>query len=146
MPIKISPLIRYNIDGSLDTSFDGDGKVTTEILNNDEATSVTIQPDGKIVVGGAAASDFALARYNTDGSLDTTFGNGGKVVPFLMVPRGAGSMRSPFNLTERSSPQARQEDGLALHAITRTELWIPPLAPEDCRRASGRHPDEYVPS
>lgn len=77
-------VVRYNTDGSLDSSFDNDGKVTTAFGPlNDGANSVAIQNDGKIVVAGYASNgsnlDFAVARYNTDGSLDTTFDNDGKV-------------------------------------------------------------------
>jgi len=79
-------LVRYNADGSLDTSFDGDGKVMTpEGPSIDDAYSVAIQSDGKIVVSGVSGSDFALMRYNPDGSLDTSFGVGGKVVTDLGV-------------------------------------------------------------
>ena len=77
---------RVNSDGTLDTSFDGDGKVITDFLtNNDIAYDIALQTDGKIVVAGTkdigldAAQDFALVRYNSNGSLDTSFGNGGKV-------------------------------------------------------------------
>jgi uncharacterized delta-60 repeat protein len=74
-------LMRYNVNGSLDTSFDGDGKVTTDFPGgNDLCNAVVIQPDGKIVVAGGNAGDFALARYNLDGSLDTSFGNHGRVL------------------------------------------------------------------
>jgi uncharacterized delta-60 repeat protein len=82
-------LARFNADGSLDTSFDADGKVTTDMVSNEqeEALGVATQPDGKIVVvgytgapGPGGPSSFALARYNTDGSLDTSFGSSGKVV------------------------------------------------------------------
>ena len=59
--------MRYNTDGSLDTSFDGDGKVTTAIGSGaDYARSVAIQSDGKIVAAGyslGSNSDFALVRY-----------------------------------------------------------------------------------
>ena len=77
-------LVRYNTDGSLDTNFDSDGKVTTAIgSGNDYAWSVTIQSDGKIVAAGdsnnGSNNDFALVRYNTDGSLDTSFDSDGKV-------------------------------------------------------------------
>ena len=79
-------LARYNSNGSLDTSFDGDGKVTTN-FGGDQGNwnSITLQPDGKILVAGCTLNnqnmpynsyDFALARYNVDGSLDTTFGGG----------------------------------------------------------------------
>ena len=77
-------LVRYNTNGSLDTSFDSDGKVTTAIgSGNDYACSVAIQSDGKIVAAGysnnGSNDDFALVRYNTDGSLDTSFDSDGKV-------------------------------------------------------------------
>ena len=72
-------LVRYNTDGSLDTSFDSDGLVTTDFGGQDEAFDVAIQTDGKIVVVGESDDDFALARYNTDGSLDTTFDSDGLV-------------------------------------------------------------------
>jgi uncharacterized delta-60 repeat protein len=77
-------LARYNTDGSLDSTFDGDGKVTTDFAGGfDEALGVAIQGDGKIVAAGFATVsgtlDFALARYNTDGSLDTVFSGDGTV-------------------------------------------------------------------
>jgi uncharacterized delta-60 repeat protein/uncharacterized repeat protein (TIGR01451 family) len=75
---------RYNADGSLDTTFDGDGKVTTDFADStDVAWGMAIQGDGKIVAAGLAdvsgTGDFALARYNPDGSLDITFDTDGKV-------------------------------------------------------------------
>jgi uncharacterized delta-60 repeat protein len=70
---------RYNSDGSLDTSFGSGGKVTTDFGGFDGANAVSIQADGKIVAAGVGGSRFALARYNADGSLDTSFGGGGKV-------------------------------------------------------------------
>ncbi len=74
-------MARYNTDGSLDTTFDSDGKLTTDFGgNNDRANSVAIQNSGKIVVTGEGNGDFALARYNPeDGSLDITFGTDGKL-------------------------------------------------------------------
>jgi uncharacterized delta-60 repeat protein len=83
-------LARYNTDGSLDTTFDGDGEVTTTFSGYAYAYSMAIQSDGKIVVAGSVAngssptsSDFALARYNADGSLDTTFDADGKLTANL---------------------------------------------------------------
>lgn len=90
-------LARYNTNGSLDPTFGDHGLVTTDFNGGpDEAYALAIQPDGKVVVGGTAAPGpnpdpnagfyilkFALARYNVDGSLDLTFGSGGKVVPGL---------------------------------------------------------------
>ena len=75
-------LIRYNANGSLDTSFDGDGIVTTQLGNGDTATGVAMSLGGKIVAAGltynGANWDFGVARYNPDGSLDTTFDGDGK--------------------------------------------------------------------
>ncbi|ARN22754.1 hypothetical protein [Piscinibacter gummiphilus] len=80
-------LVRHLRDGGLDPGFGNGGRVATAFGNagrSDEAQAVAVQPDGKILVAGssdqgATGYDFALARYNTDGSLDTTFGNGGRV-------------------------------------------------------------------
>src|SRR2546428_5506390 len=72
-------------DGSLDTSFDVDWKRTVDMGGvADQAYGVAVQPDGKIVVAGrtnnTSDSDFAVARYNRDGSLDTSFGIRGKLI------------------------------------------------------------------
>ena len=76
---------RFNSDGTLDASFGGDGKVMTDFTSgSDYAPGVAIQADGKIVVVGTAGSwpdtKFALARFNSDGTLDASFGVGGKVM------------------------------------------------------------------
>jgi uncharacterized delta-60 repeat protein len=83
-------LVRYNTNGSLDTSFSGDGRQRTDIEDVDAATAVAVQGDGKIVAAGyadvlsvdhpdvAISGDFAVARYNTNGSLDTSFSGDGK--------------------------------------------------------------------
>jgi uncharacterized delta-60 repeat protein len=76
-------LVRYNADGSLDTSFDADGIVTTAIGSGALVNSITLQSDGKIVAAGYSSTNinnisvFTVARYNTNGSLDTTFGTAG---------------------------------------------------------------------
>ena len=79
-------LVRYTPDGTPNTSFGQGGIVTTDFSGHgDVANAVAVQGDGKIVVAGYAVppsgihSDFALARYNPDGSLDTSFGIGGRV-------------------------------------------------------------------
>jgi uncharacterized delta-60 repeat protein len=72
-------LARYNSDGSIDTSFSSDGKLVTDFAGSDDhGNSVTVQPDGKILVAGSSDGDFALARYNSDGSLDTSFSYDGR--------------------------------------------------------------------
>ncbi len=79
-------LLRYNTDGALDPTFNTNGKVTTNFSTFDEADAMLIQSDGKIVVTGSTNNGTpdrtfaALARYNADGSLDTSFGTGGKVI------------------------------------------------------------------
>jgi len=82
-------VVRYNIDGSLDTSFDDDGMVTTNFNNGSQGNDIAIQPDGKIVVVGyftdPASPDFALVRYNTNGSLDTSFDGDGMVTTALSI-------------------------------------------------------------
>jgi uncharacterized delta-60 repeat protein len=73
-------VVRYNLDGTLDTSFGGTGEVTTILTSVQQggwARDVAIQPDGKVVVAGEAFPGFALVRYNADGSLDTSFGSKG---------------------------------------------------------------------
>ena len=79
-------LVRYNINGSLDTTFNSTGKVTTIIGFHDQIQAIAIQNDGKIVAvgttdnGTSSLANFAIIRYNSDGSLDTSFGNNGKVI------------------------------------------------------------------
>ena len=72
-------LARYNTDGNPDNSFNGNGKQTTSIITDNGArNSLAFKSDGKIVVGGYAVSgtgrDFAVARFNIDGSVDNSFG------------------------------------------------------------------------
>jgi uncharacterized delta-60 repeat protein len=75
-------LIRYDGDGSLDTSFGGDGKVFTNLsAGNDWVGGIEVQPDAKIVVAGRSGNQggkIAVVRYNADGTLDTTFSGDGK--------------------------------------------------------------------
>ncbi|MEO8960237.1 MAG: delta-60 repeat domain-containing protein, partial [Ginsengibacter sp.] len=67
--------VRYNTNGSLDNTFVTAGKQITDFDNtNDVANAMTIQNDGKFLLAGYAGDNFAIARYNTNGSLDNTFG------------------------------------------------------------------------
>ncbi len=82
-------ILRYNVAGTLDGTFDGDGISTLAFSpETDEALSMALQPDGKIVIAGCIRSggtpnDFLHARFNQNGSLDTSFGNNGSItVPF----------------------------------------------------------------
>lgn len=74
--------------GVIDYSFGINGRVTTDFGSDSQIKAIAIQPDGKIVAAGTVRSetgttDFALARYNADGSLDAVFGAGGKLVTVL---------------------------------------------------------------
>jgi uncharacterized delta-60 repeat protein len=101
-------LARYNSDGSLDQTFGGTGKFKTNFPGVDNtgssATSVALQPDGKLVVGGyykkndRTPHQFALARYNSNGTLDSAFGQSGKV----MTGMGLGDAFS-FGIALQSS-------------------------------------------
>ncbi len=85
-------VVRLNGNGSLDAAFDSDGIATSAIgISNDEAYGVSVQDDGKILIAGSSIidshSEFAILRYNSDGSLDTSFDTDGKVTTSF----GAGS-------------------------------------------------------
>lgn len=90
-------LIRYNTDGTLDNTFGSGGMVITDfsgLSRRDLTRAVIIQSDGKIVIAGSVEKssgsnsfDFAIVRYNLDGTLDSTFGGSGKVI----LPIGSGS-------------------------------------------------------
>ena len=97
-------VVRYNPDGSLDTSFGGTGIVHTPVGNShDQATSVAIQADGKIVVAGiicngvgncsGLGTSIAVVRYNPNGSLDISFDGTGIVVTSV-----GGSRDGAFSL------------------------------------------------
>jgi uncharacterized delta-60 repeat protein len=75
---------RLNSDGTLDTGFGSAGKVLIDFNGtHDEASAIVIQSDGKIVIGGNTSSsasqrDFAMARLNANGSIDSSFGSNGR--------------------------------------------------------------------
>jgi uncharacterized delta-60 repeat protein len=86
-------VVRLNADGSVDTSFDGDGWISIDVVPNefggseDAAFAIAVQPDGKILIAGdtidynnTSQRDMLIARLNPDGSPDTTFGTDGVVI------------------------------------------------------------------
>jgi uncharacterized delta-60 repeat protein len=81
-------VVRFNLDGSLDTTFDVDGKATVVITGLDFGRGVIVQRGGlvprKIVVGGysfeGSVGKFSAVRFNSDGSLDNTFDGDGKFI------------------------------------------------------------------
>jgi uncharacterized delta-60 repeat protein len=90
-------LARYLSDGSLDLSFNGTGKVTTDFTPGDysheQASGMALQADGKILLAGYTVlnnkSVFALARYTSGGTLDTSFNGTGRVITVFDGPSGA---------------------------------------------------------
>lgn len=112
-------LVRFNTNGSLDNTFGLEGKVVTPIGNSDPfGTCVALQPDGKIIVGGFSWSSsvgnapcpFCVARYNSDGSLDSDFGIGGKVTTYF----GAGGSSGTSYDCDEGLAIALQSDGKIL--------------------------------
>lgn len=91
-------LARYNSDGTIDTNFGNAGIVKTAIGSSSEINGIAIQVDGKIVTVGPSDQVFALARYNTDGSLDTTFNSSGSVPGTLTTTIGEGAQASAVAL------------------------------------------------
>jgi uncharacterized delta-60 repeat protein len=88
-------IARFNSDGTLDDSFGSPNgyKIQPIGSSNDYGYSSAIQPDGKILLGGycdnGSNDDFCIARFNSNGTLDTTFGSSGKVIQ----PIGSGNDR-----------------------------------------------------
>jgi len=97
-------IARYNTNGTLDTTFNGNGRQVVSIGVLDQALSVAIQSDGKIVVGGQTCSadgavcDVALVRLKTNGKLDTSFSGDGKVTTDIGSADNGG-----FDLTLQGS-------------------------------------------
>ncbi len=113
---SVFALARYNTDGSLDSAFDTDGKVTTDFpgLTFERANAVAIQADGRIVAAGLGNSAFALARYNTNGSLDS--GTGSDATPADMFGTG-GMVTTAFGGSfEEARALAIQADGRIIAA------------------------------
>jgi uncharacterized delta-60 repeat protein len=102
-------LARYLPDGALDATFGTGGLVVTDLQSNEDerASSLVVQPDGRVVVGGASPTvgqgsfaDFVIVRYDSDGTLDPTFGQAGvatsdfgngeddEVAALLLLPDG----------------------------------------------------------
>jgi uncharacterized delta-60 repeat protein len=95
-------VVRYNANGTLDAAFGTGGKVTTDLgSNNEEVTSMAVQPDGKILVAGyttqATGQMAALVRYNANGSLDTSFGSGGKLITGIQVQNVGVALQSQLD-------------------------------------------------
>src|SRR6185295_15282459 len=117
-------LARFNTDGSIDFGFGTGGKQISDFFGaGAKANSIVLRPDGKFVVAGTAsdsatrpvATDIALARYNSDGSLDSAFGIGGEsAIPF------------PDSATEQGNAVAVLPDGKIIVAGTAFKTFNTP--------------------
>lgn len=91
-------IVRFNTDGTIDPSFDGDGSVIGRFTPKGDSSgdALALQPDGKIIIAGKANFDFAIARYNSDGKLDTNFGNSGMIlITDTVFERGTNIITEP---------------------------------------------------
>jgi uncharacterized delta-60 repeat protein len=128
-------VVRYNPDGTLDTSFGDGGGVVTDLGGNDGANAVAVQLDGRIVVGGSGwrqgsgAEDFVVVRYNPDGTLDASFGAGGVATTdfrggsdrgesLVVEPDGRIVVGGVAQLGGGCSPRACERYGLAVARYT----------------------------
>jgi uncharacterized delta-60 repeat protein len=117
-------LVRYNSNGSIDGSFGRGGKVVFDFFGSfDQANAAALQPDGKIIVAGSASYDsfnrdigFALARFNSNGSIDFGFGSGGKQITDFF---GSGAQANGIVL---------QPDGKFVVAGTASDTATRPVA------------------
>jgi uncharacterized delta-60 repeat protein len=83
-------LVRYNDDGSVDPSFNATGRVVVASVGVESGSAVVVQPDGKIIVAGGT-TDFTLVRFNSNGTLDGTFGTAGKVTTAIGLGGDSGT-------------------------------------------------------
>lgn len=125
---------RFNSDGNRDTSFSAGGRVAIFFAHPVDATSMMVQSDESIVVAGtmsnSTSSDFALARFRSDGSLDANFGIAGAVVTDLsgsndvltaIAPQADGGIIAVGSTVVNRGTDfviARYESGLAIPKIT----------------------------
>ncbi len=88
--ISDTALVRFNANGSIDNTFNGNGLVTGDfsgVNSINSANSVTLQPDGKIVIAGTSNNNLLVARYLPNGTLDSSFDEDGYIVPNAVYPR-----------------------------------------------------------
>lgn len=117
-------VVRYNSDGTLDTTFDNEGFVTTDIgPSYDMGADLAIQFDGKIVVAGysynsdGTGRNFTVVRYNSDGSLDNTFSGDGIVTTDINTGSDKGyalAIQSDGKIIVAGSSYFNDESHLAL--------------------------------
>ena len=151
-------LARYLPNGTLDTTFGGDGRVISNVGDAAFASAVALQSDGKIVVAGQASSNdvvgFGLARYHPSGTLDTTFGGDGLVITDIGVggSRASALAIQPHDGRLVAAGLAILDNNLdfALARYTpsqqrRCSIWRSPEGSKRGQRSSTRHPCPRVP-
>lgn len=118
----VATVLRYNANGSLDTDFGTDGRVSTPIGQGVEFTSMALQTDGKIVVAcsayvsNALGYDFAVLRFNSDGSADSSFGTDGLVTTSIGsgaafdIPRAVAIQANGKIVVAGRSPNGSNKD------------------------------------
>ncbi|MGL4232222.1 MAG: hypothetical protein ACRCWJ_12725 [Casimicrobium sp.] len=119
-------VVRYNANGSLDTSFNSTGKLQVDVpgFNSETASTIALQPDGRMLIGGYYANDFLLVRLSASGALDPRFAPSSSF--------GAGILRASITGGDDVLTQiALQPDGKILAAgacnpnnVNRTEFCL----------------------
>src|SRR5262249_13168002 len=137
-------LARYNVNGTLDTTFGTKGKVITDLGGKEDSVSAMIvDGSGRILVAGSTSAPgsnvAALVRYNANGSLDATFGSGGKLVTSIPIngdsialqPDGkivlAGAMPDPVTgapefMTARFNANGTVDNGFGSGGVATTHV------------------------
>ena len=164
-------LARFNANGTLDTIFGDNGAVRTtfHVDTVDELNAVVLQHDGKIIVAGVSDGQFALARYHTNGTLDRSFGNQGKVVSTIdgtihgialqegkivavgqIVTRPTASASPASTPTAASTPlsaRAASRSSPRPGSLSRTRNSAPtPMPPPSSFRRTARSPSPAPPT
>jgi len=138
------------VDGTLDSTFDADGKVATNVGSFDRLLALALQGDGKIAAAGTGheRSAFAVVRYEPDGGLDMTFDEDGMLTTDFGSPVGflERARVSRSKQTARSSPRASQSwmtisATAQSHATTRTAA-----STQASERAAGSQPTLATPT
>jgi uncharacterized delta-60 repeat protein len=147
---KYFAVVRYNTDGTLDTSFNGTGEVLDTFpneyvgFNGNDARGVALQPDGKIVavggfIGAGGANYIAVARYNSNGTPDTSFNGTGKISKLLGLDDIANAVTTQGNgkivvvgsvgiaggspaLTMRYNPDGTLDSGFGAGGVATTKI------------------------
>jgi uncharacterized delta-60 repeat protein len=101
-PINNVLLARYNKDGTQDSSFGINGLVITDFGTNETIQAITLQKDEKFIVCGSSnGQDYFTARYNYNGSVDSTFGINGQVItPMGLASASAIAVQSDGKIVE----------------------------------------------